>query len=131
MKQHRLLRCLIAIVGIGLGVQNLGAQSKPDEDPVPKLTAEDLAKGRRLFQGHCSHCHGIDGSGGRGPNLAAPSLKHAADNKALFGVIRGGLDSSEMPGFWQISDREVWQVIGYLRSIGTVEPSSNPGDPVR
>ena len=67
----------------------------------------------------------------RGPNIATPGLKHAADNKSLFGVIRGGLDGSEMPGFWQISDKEVWQVVGYVRSIGTVQPASNPGDAVR
>src|SRR4051812_48081789 len=34
----------------------------------------ELAKGRKLFEGHCVDCHGPHGEGSRGPTLAQPNL---------------------------------------------------------
>jgi len=101
------------------------------QDPLSALTAEDVARGGRLYVGHCALCHGIEGTGGRGPRLNQPELRRVAGNTELFGVIRNGLEGTEMPGFWQMTEREVWQVAGYVRSLGRSAVVELPGDAAR
>ena len=89
--------------------------------------ADDLAAGKRLFEAHCSPCHGQTGTGGRGPSLAKPKFKH----DDLFKVIQFGIPDTEMPGAWQLTDREVSQVETYVRSLGRIAPAALPGNPER
>jgi putative heme-binding domain-containing protein len=102
-----------------------------EQDPISSPTPEDLAQGKRLFVGHCAICHGIEGTGGRGPSLNQPVLRRVANDFQLFLLIRQGIDGSEMPGAWQMSERESKQVAGYVRSIGRTPVVKLPGDPVR
>jgi mono/diheme cytochrome c family protein len=37
---------------------------------ILQTTAADLAEGRELYRLRCAECHGGEGEGGRGPNLA-------------------------------------------------------------
>lgn len=104
-----------------------------EEEPVPPrlpVTAENLALGDKLFQGHCSPCHGPHGDGGRGANLARPKLRHASDAIELYKVIRRGVPGTEMPGAWQMNEREVWLVTNFVESLGKKAPEGVPGDPV-
>ena len=89
---------------------------------------KDIARGERLFQGHCALCHGTQGGGGRGPVLAQPKLKRAADNAALVKVIEEGIHGTEMPGAWQMNEAELRLVAAYVRSLGRVSPKPVPGD---
>src|SRR5262249_28718762 len=57
---------------------------------------DDLARGKKLYEGFCSLCHGQTGTGGKGPNLAQPILPRAADDKALVEVIQQGIRGTEM-----------------------------------
>jgi putative heme-binding domain-containing protein len=100
-------------------------------DPVASITTGDLARGKRLFGGHCAACHGQTAEGGRGPNLALPKLRRAADNQALFQVIRDGVDGTEMEGAWQMTEREIWQVAAYIRSLSRVAAETLAGDAQR
>ena len=106
----------------------VGAQGPKAAQPT-NLTAEDLARGRQLFEGQCAVCHGMQGTGGKGANLAQPNLKHAADEDSLFSVIREGIQNTGMPGTWQMTDREVWLVLAYVRSLGRVAVEKLPGNP--
>jgi cytochrome c oxidase cbb3-type subunit 3 len=92
---------------------------------------DDPERGRKLFQAHCALCHGQTGAGGRGPNLAQPSLAHAPDDDQLARVISNGIAGTEMPGAWQLTPREVGQVAAYVRSLGRIAAVSLPGDPAR
>src|SRR5215471_2550706 len=49
-------------------------------------------------RGCCAGCHGPLGNGGKGANLAAPSLPRAQTDIGLYKVIRYGLPETEMPG---------------------------------
>lgn len=112
----------------------IGSQTSAVQDPIPKLTANDLDRGNKLFVAHCALCHGIGATGGRGPSLSQPQLPRAASNNALFKIIQEGIDGTEMPGAWQLAEREIWQVAGYLRSLGQTAVASVdnvPGDPGR
>lgn len=122
------MRFLLTLFVLG-AVCTAAAQQPPD--PIPAQTADDLARGKRLFEGHCAACHGMKATGGKGPNLAQPALTRAADNPALFSVIKEGIEGTAMPGAWQMTDREIWQVAGYIRSLGRVPAVSLPGDAAR
>jgi len=104
------------------------AAARPGQDPIATMTPDDLAHGKRLYVGHCALCHGIEGGGGRGPALNQNASRRVKDNMALYGVIKNGVDGTEMPGAWQMTDREVWRVAGYIRSLGRVETATPTGD---
>jgi mono/diheme cytochrome c family protein len=56
----------------------------------------DLNAGRHLFQTHCTVCHGPQGDGGKGTNLAQPRLPRATDDQALARIITFGIPGTEM-----------------------------------
>lgn len=114
--------CLLPVQG-----QTLPALSRQPTN----LTAEDMARGKQLFEAQCSTCHGIQGTGGKGANLARSSLKHAADDAGLFAVIQNGIDNTAMPSTWQMTDHEIWLVVAHVRSLGRVAVEKLPGDPAR
>jgi len=103
----------------------LAAQIRTDR---PAVTEQEIAEGKRLFQGHCGSCHGPEGRGSQGPNLARPNLRHASNAAAMFRVIDVGLAGTEMPRS-ALHDREVWKVVAYVESIGRIDPEPLPGDP--
>jgi len=88
------------------------------QSSIPSQTAEDLEHGRRLFERQCARCHGMDGAGGTGPTLISSVLRRVADDQDLFSIIREGVRGTEMPAAWQMIDQEIWQVAGYVRSLG-------------
>jgi cytochrome c oxidase cbb3-type subunit III len=100
------------------------AAARPGQD----LTADDLAQGKRLYVGQCALCHGIEGVGGRGPALNQPTLRRAKDHQALYIAIKNGVAGTEMPAAWHMTDREVWRVVGYIRSLNRVEAANLTGD---
>ncbi|HLM98268.1 MAG TPA: c-type cytochrome [Bryobacteraceae bacterium] len=105
------------------------AQTRAPQSPQPSnLTAQDLTRGKQLFEAQCAPCHGIQGTGGKGANLARPTLKHAADDAGLFAVIQNGIENTGMPRAWQMTDREVWLVVAHVRSLGRVAVENLPGD---
>ena len=88
----------------------------------------DLAAGKMLFEQNCSVCHGLDGGGGRGPNLHTPKLKHASDEKSLRALIDNGI-SPDMPAAWYLSEDENASVAAYVLTLGNIPPEKVPGDP--
>lgn len=91
------------------------------------MDAEDA--GERVYNVHCAPCHGIGGTGGRGPGLAR--LSRVRDEAGLLELIRAGIPGTEMPRGWMLSERELGDVTKYVRSLGTVPPSAIPGDAAR
>jgi cytochrome c oxidase cbb3-type subunit 3 len=101
------------------------------EDPDPARSGGGPARGQRLFEAQCARCHGLKGTGGTGPGLDRARLRRAADDQALFALIKEGIPGTEMPGTWQMDDREIRQVAGYVRSLGRAEAAPLPGDPAK
>jgi putative heme-binding domain-containing protein len=114
-----------------VGTAALLAQIDP-EYVVPKenphTSPSDLKRGEQLFLGHCASCHGPKGEGGRGPYLTRPKLPRAPDDKALFELIRDGIPGTEMPAGWVMISKEVWQVSGFVRTLGRIAPEEVPGN---
>lgn len=121
--------CLLVLV-----VLASGAMSQPHDDPADKPTSpevkatqRDEARGKRLFEGHCARCHGMQGGGGTGANLRRPKLQRANDDESLFDLIRSGIPGTGMPFIFAMNDNELHDVIAYVRSLGRVPPESLPG----
>jgi cytochrome c oxidase cbb3-type subunit 3 len=92
--------------------------------------SQDITQGKKIFESQCALCHGQTGTGGRGPSLHRPKLTKAPDDEALWKVISNGIEP-EMPGAWQLNQREVYSVGAYVKSLGAIPPEVLPGEPAR
>ena len=101
------------------------------ESPLDGLTDADLADGERLFRIHCARCHGINGAGGEGSNLARAKLKYAIDDATLIEILGDGIPGTGMPAIWTLDADQATRVAGYVRFLGKVQQDVMPGDPVR
>ena len=90
----------------------------------------DHAAGKVIFQAHCALCHGLDGGGGRGPDLRRPKLDHAADDEALKTLIENGIPP-EMPDGWYLSKEDIANIAAFVRSLGNVPTEKLPGNAAR
>jgi cytochrome c oxidase cbb3-type subunit III len=82
----------------------------------PRTSPADVAAGAKTFHSHCSPCHGYQGEGGRGPNLAAGRFYHGSSDADLLKNISEGIPGTEMPGLFYNEDR-VWQLVAFIRSL--------------
>jgi putative heme-binding domain-containing protein len=96
----------------------------------PRTSPKDVAAGATTFRSHCAPCHGIQGEGARGPNLALGVFYHGSTDAALLNTISEGVPGTEMPGLFYSPDR-VWQIVAYIRSLNSSSGARPPGDPVR
>lgn len=90
------------------------------------LVAGDIAEGKRLYDSQCALCHGIGGSGGRGPALTVPELRHARDAAELENIILNGIDGTGMPAFWFLGERPIARLAAYVKSLGLESQSVPP-----
>ncbi|MES9858254.1 MAG: c-type cytochrome [Sedimenticola sp.] len=81
--------------------------------PFMTLAAPD---GGKLYQQHCSACHGLQGNGGVGVPLALESFQKSVDNDFFFKSIRNGRPGRVMPTFSGLSDSQISAIIKHLRS---------------
>ncbi len=89
---------------------------------------ESISAGAKLYTTSCAGCHGPDGSGGRGPNLANRALWHPLSDEAIFNVIRNGLPGADMPPT-KLSDGETWNLVAFIHSLtGPASENNVPGN---
>jgi putative heme-binding domain-containing protein len=74
-------------------------------------------RGRRLYLGHCAHCHGLEGEGGRGTSLTTGYYRFGSTERDLFLTIRGGLPGGEMPAT-RLPDAEIREITRYIIGLG-------------
>jgi cytochrome c oxidase cbb3-type subunit 3 len=83
-------------------------------------------QGRLMFaQFNCGGCHGDHGGGGMGPSLRDGEWIYGSSDGALYGAIADGR-ARGMPAWGsRIPEPQVWQIVSYLRTLGTsTEPSA-------
>lgn len=87
----------------------------------PEITSNVLRQGEHLFGIHCGGCHGLQGQGGLGPNLASPELRRGRDADSLFETISNGIPGTEMPRARQLHGQQVWRIVSYVESLATTQ----------
>ena len=76
-----------------------------------------------LFAEQCAGCHGSDLAGGRAPSLFDPKWLGTVDDARMINSIKNGVRNTEMEGFKQLSDEQIWQLITYIRTqTGALNP---------
>lgn len=120
---------LIGLVLLG-ATQGVGSQESREEakklvNPVP-ADAASIEDGRKAYVRYCASCHGPRGkgdgsmalSGGTPSNLTDEDWDHGSTDGEIFIVIRDGV-SNDMEGYKdRLSEKQMWNLINYLRSIG-------------
>jgi cytochrome c oxidase cbb3-type subunit III len=95
----------------------------------PKI---DFARAKRVFDNSCAGCHGPEGSGGKGPRLAVPKLRHARTDEELGQIILYGIPGTEMPPSWYLGADGVTLAAAYVRMLGaSATPPRVSGDLVK
>ena len=92
------------------------AASVPETNPFTSV--DDITLGRAVYNGRCGQCHGLEGEGGRGVALNTGRFRHGGSDRELFLTIRNGIPNTEMPGAGNLTDMEVWRMVGYVQQLG-------------
>jgi mono/diheme cytochrome c family protein len=116
---------LVAITGVAQTVPDPAA--KKLKNPVA-AAPESVAAGQQLYAKYCRFCHGADAKGNgpmapkgtHPPDLTAGKAQELTDGE-IFAVIRDGAGPhQEMKPFkGKMQEQEMWNVVNYLRSIGS------------
>ena len=109
-------------------------QSVPEDarkavNPLGKDVA-DITAGRDLYRQKCEICHANDGSGrttiGSGQYPRPPALRTLVPSLSdgeIFYHIRNGIRNTGMPA-WPEPDRQIWQLVSYVRTLPATTPST-------
>ena len=89
--------------------------------------SDAILAGMGGFRQRCADCHGTDGKGVRAPDITHVWSSGRTD-QGLFRTIRAGIPMTEMPSHPapRTSDREIWQMLAYLKTLAAPAPSDPP-----
>jgi len=91
----------------------------------PHTTPADVAAGARIFRSHCADCHGLNGQGGKGPDLTTGQFFHGSSDQSLLTNISEGIEGTPMPGQF-FSPDQVWQIVAFVRTLGAKGSAEAP-----
>jgi len=92
--------------------------------------ATAATEGRQLFvQYNCSGCHGGRAGGGMGPSLRDSIWIYGSSDAQLLGTITEGRPAGMPAWGGRIPQNQMWQIITYIRSLGTPQEPDAPPPP--
>jgi cytochrome c oxidase cbb3-type subunit 3 len=92
--------------------------------------ATAATEGRQLFvQYNCSGCHGGRAGGGMGPSLRDSIWIYGSSDAQLLGTITEGRPAGMPTWGGRIPQNQMWQIITYIRSLGTPQEPDAPPPP--
>ena len=78
--------------------------------------AGNATKGHDIFVNNCAVCHGVDATGGEGPNIQR--TPETLGDAAVQTIILRGVPGTEMPSFFMmLNASDVSDIISYLRQL--------------
>jgi cbb3-type cytochrome c oxidase subunit III len=120
--------CLLAFLAVWFtavhGQQNR-AEARELKNPVPS-DGESIEAGKKSYQRFCASCHGPKGkgdgglalSGGTPSDLTDETWDYGSTDGEIFVVIRDGVSSDMLAYKDKLTEKQIWQVINYIRSLG-------------
>ena len=121
---------LLAVVAIaGASAQDrTRPEPRPAKNPV-EGNPQAISNGGAMFRTRCAGCHGPDARGYLGPDLTGVWSRGNTDDR-IFDIVRHGVPGTEMtPADPQrVADRDIWQVLAYLRTLSAVPAPPPTGD---
>jgi mono/diheme cytochrome c family protein len=114
---------------------HITVRGKKDVNPY-KATEDNIAEGKDSFTSYCMVCHGLDGQNTgvpfaetispRVPSLASLQVQQYTDGQLKW-IIQNGIWPSGMPpSKGEFSDREMWEMVMYIRHL---PPAGSLGSP--
>ena len=79
-------------------------------------TTDAILAGARVYSQSCQFCHGSNGDGIGGVNLARQTFKRAVSDDDIRATIHNGVPAAGMPAFPQITTDEQYALVAYIRS---------------
>ena len=118
-----IMACAWFVIQAQTPKRNLEAQKL--KNPVPS-DAESTEAGRLLYKRHCASCHGPNGkgdggmalSGGTPSDLTDETWDYGSTDGEIFTSIREGVSADMLAYKEKLNDKQIWQVVNYLRSLG-------------
>jgi cytochrome c oxidase cbb3-type subunit III len=108
--------------------RSASSEARPTKNPLEgnKLA---ISNGAAMFRTRCAGCHGPDAHGYLGPDLTGFWFAGGTDDR-MFDIVRKGVPGTEMPPAdpQRVLDKEIWQVLAYVRTLGAVPPAAPTGD---
>jgi cytochrome c oxidase cbb3-type subunit III len=80
-----------------------------------QYSAADIQAGYRLYGGQCALCHGANGDGIAGVNLARQQFRRAASDDDIKNTVTTGVAGAGMPAF-KFQPAELDGLVAYIRS---------------
>jgi mono/diheme cytochrome c family protein len=128
------------VVGLAAGdgswLQHVPETDRQKANPYAG-SPDAIAAGNKVFSDHCVKCHGSDAMGRRNkPSLRSERVQHATDGE-IFWLLKNGNVSRGMPRWSAIPEPTRWQIVAYVKSLGTSwmsngsvrqENASRPGE---
>jgi alcohol dehydrogenase (cytochrome c) len=98
---------------------------------VTRVMAAEPDPGADVYKSNCAFCHGMTGTGGRGPSLVSVKITQSTSNEQLRDIVQHGIAGTGMAGFDMEKD-DLDALIAYVRSLsaGSAPPAEVPGDPM-
>jgi mono/diheme cytochrome c family protein len=92
---------------------------------------EAARAGEKLFRQHCAECHGDDAHGiGRAADLHSPGVQNATPGELVW-FLRNGNLAAGMPSWSGLPEQRRWQIVSYLKSLGSKDSAGISAESVR
>lgn len=103
--------------------RNAEAQKLKNPESV---NAETIEAGKKVYARYCASCHGPNGkgdggmalSGGTPSDLTDEAWDYGSTDGEIFVAIKEGVSADMLSYKEKLNDKQIWQVVTFLRSIG-------------
>src|SRR3954454_6698376 len=91
--------------------------------------APAVLNGKSVYVTNCSACHGNAGQGaGNVPPLSQGVVQTTSDGEIFWYITHGDVNNG-MPSWAGLPEKQLWEVVSYVKSLRTSQPGSAPTAP--